>query len=90
MPKTLQHSRGDPRGSQGLACRFRRTRVQEVAAAGLLQHVAGGTRHDPGEQRLVIVGGEMNPAMPESCERMERLTSMPSGIQDGHLRAWPG
>ena len=74
----LQHPRGHGRVEQRLAGGDPADRVDQVGAADLLQHVAGGARHDRGEQRLVVVvRGEDDALIAGSLERIARQTSMP-------------
>ena len=51
----LEHPLGDRRVEQRLPGRDPADRVDQVGAADLLEHVAGGAGHDRGEQRLVVL-----------------------------------
>src|SRR6266849_1437330 len=54
LAQPVEHRAGDARVEQAPTGAHLADRVDELAAADLLEHVAGGAGHDRGEQRLVV------------------------------------
>ena len=62
VAQPLEHSGGQRRVEERLAAADSADAVDEVGAAHLLQHVAGGARHDRAEQGLVVGEGGQHQA----------------------------